>query len=53
VYPGGDVGGGGADTTIASTKPMQGDNGAGPVQTRQGQCNNGITTEETRERENR
>jgi hypothetical protein len=43
---------GGTDTMIALTRQGQGDHGAGPAQARQGQCNDGITTELTREREN-
>jgi hypothetical protein len=46
-------GGGDADsTTIASTRQGQGDNGAGQEQVRQGQCNDGTTTEVRREKEN-
>ncbi len=44
--------GGGANRLIASTRQGQGGNGAGPAQARQGQCNNGVMTEVTREREN-
>ncbi len=49
---GGGGGGGGADMTIALTRQGQGGNGARPAQARQGQCNDGVTTEVTREREN-
>ncbi len=51
-YCSGGGSGGSADTTIASTRQGQGYNGAGPAQVRQGQCNDGITTEVAREREN-
>ncbi len=51
MYCDGGGGSGGADTTIASTRGGQGDDGAGPAQARQGQCNVGITTEVTTDRE--
>jgi hypothetical protein len=35
----------------APARQGQGDNCARPAQVRQGQCNNGVTTEATRERE--
>jgi hypothetical protein len=43
---------GGADTLMALTRRGQGDNGTGPAQVRQGQCNDDVTTEVTWEREN-
>jgi hypothetical protein len=52
VYCRGGGGSGGADMMIALTAQGQGDNGAGPAQARQGQYNNSVTTEVTREREN-
>jgi hypothetical protein len=36
--------------TKASIRQEQGDDGTGPTQARQAQCNNGISTEVTRER---
>jgi hypothetical protein len=45
-------GGGSADTMMALTRQGQGDDGAGPAQARQGQCNKGSTTELMRERAN-
>ncbi len=52
VYCSGGGGGGGADMTIALMRQGQGDDSAGPAQVRQGWCNDGVTTEVMREREN-
>ncbi len=51
AYCGSGDGGGGVDTTIASTRQGQGADGTRPAQVRQGQCNDGIMTDVTRERE--
>jgi hypothetical protein len=47
-----DGGGGGEDMTMAPARQGQGDNCARPDQARQRRCNDGITIEVTREREN-
>jgi hypothetical protein len=39
------------DTTKASTRQARGDNGTGPAQARQGQCDGCVMTEVMRERE--
>ncbi len=42
-------GGGSMDTTIAMTRQGQGEDCAEPAQARQGQCNDGVMAELTRE----